>query len=358
LTSRVAALEKDRDETAKRESDIRRKARDVNSKARRLEDELESINERARALEQDLEGQRASAQKLQGRLTQAETAAQDAQAEFEREKKVWEAELQQRLEDERNRWRMDMQSQMPDAQQHLRADSPSMTNRRQSPDALALLHRKLSRATSPGMEMPLSPLDRMLDDARRPPSSRQKSSSSAARTPEVGTPQRQNSIPFGMATLAGAAGPPPYTPSLRTPSIHAVDYDDGFEHMSSPQRTIHDMVSVSTVGAGPSVQLVERMSAAVRRLESEKATSKEEMARLGAQRDEAREEVVALMREVEDKKTQDERVDALEKQLKDMDERYQASLEMLGEKTEQVEELESDVADLKKMYKELVSTMQ
>jgi DNA repair exonuclease SbcCD ATPase subunit len=358
LTSRVAALEKDRDETAKRESDIRRKARDVNSKARRLEDELEGINERARALEQDLEGQRSSAQKLQSRLTQAETAAQDAQAELEREKKVWEAELQQRLEDERNRWRMDMQSQMPDAQQqHLRADSPSMTNRRPSPDALALLNRKLSRATSPGMEMPLSPLDRMLDDARRPPSSRQKSSSSAARTPEVGTPQRQNSIPFGMATLAGAAGPP-YTPSLHTPSIHAVDYDEGFEHMSSPQRTIHDMISVSTVGAGPSVQLVERMSAAVRRLESEKATSKEEMARLGAQRDEAREEVVALMREVEEKKMQDERVDALEKQLKDMDERYQASLEMLGEKTEQVEELEGDVADLKKMYKELVSTMQ
>jgi DNA repair exonuclease SbcCD ATPase subunit len=355
LTSRVAALEKDRDETAKRESDIRRKARDVNSKARRLEDELESINERARVLEQDLEGQRSSAQKLQSRLTQAETAAHDAQVELEREKKVWEAELQQRLEDERNRWRMDMQSQIPDAQ-HLRADSPSMANRRPSPDALALLNRKLSRSISPGMEMPLSPLDRMLDDVRRPPSSRQKSSSSAARTPEIGTPQRQNSIPFGMATLAGAG--PPYTPSLHTPSIHAVDYDEGFEHMSSPQRTINDMISVSTVGAGPSVQLVERMSAAVRRLESEKATSKEEMARLGAQRDEAREEVVALMREVEDKKKQDERVDALEKQLKDMDERYQASLEMLGEKTEQVEELEGDVADLKKMYKELVSTMQ
>jgi DNA repair exonuclease SbcCD ATPase subunit len=358
LTSRVAALEKDRDETAKRESDIRRKARDVNSKARRLEDELESINERARALEQDLEGQRSSAQKLQSRLTQAETAAQDAQAELEREKKVWEAELQQRLEDERNRWRIDMQSQMPDAQQqHLRADSPSMTNRRPSPDALALLNRKLSRSISPSMEMPLSPLDRMLDEARRPPSSRQKSSSSAARTPEVGTPQRQNSIPFGMATFGGGGGGaagPPYTPS-----IHAVDYDEGgFEAMSSPQRTVHDMVSVSTVGAGPSVQLVERMSAAVRRLESEKATSREEMARLGAQRDEARDEVVALMREVEDKKVLGERVDALERQLKDVDQRYQASLEMLGEKTEQVEELEGDVADLKKMYKELVSTMQ
>lgn len=359
LTSRVAALEKDRDETAKRESDIRRKARDINSKARRLEDELEGINERARTLEQDLEGQRSSAQKLQTRLTQAETAAQDAQAELEREKKVWEAELQQRLEDERNRWRIDMQSQIPDAQ-HLRADSPSLVARRQSPDPLGLLNRKLSRSISPGMEMPLSPLDRMLDDARRPTSSRQKSSP-ATRTPELGTPHRQNSFPSGLSALGGAGtplAPSLHTPSLHTPSIHAVDYDDAFDGVSSPQLTINDMISVSTVGAGPSVQLVERMSAAVRRLESEKATTKEEMARLGAQRDEAREEVVALMREVEEKKALGERVDALEMQLKDMDQRYQASLEMLGEKTEQVEELEGDVADLKKMYKELVSTLQ
>ena len=107
LTSRVAALEKDRDETAKRESDIRRKARDVNSKARRLEDELETINERARTFEQDLTEQRAAAQKLQARLAQAETAAEDARADLEREKKVWEADLQHRLDEEKNKWKLE-----------------------------------------------------------------------------------------------------------------------------------------------------------------------------------------------------------------------------------------------------------
>jgi predicted RNase H-like nuclease (RuvC/YqgF family) len=136
-----------------------------------------------------------------------------------------------------------------------------------------------------------------------------------------------------------------------------MDYDEPFENVSSPQRTINDMISVSTAGAGPSVQLVERMSAAVRRLESEKATSKEELARLSAQRDEAREEVVALMREVEDKKNLDHQVDILAKDLKAMEQRYETTLEMLGEKTEKVEELEGDVADLKKIYRELVQTM-
>ena len=344
MTSRVVALEKDRDETAKRESDIRRKARDVNSKARRLEDELETINDRARLLEQDLTEQRSSAQKLQARLTQAEAAAQEARTDIEKEKKVWEAEFQQRLEEERNKWRIEMPTPLLNHENFLRAHSPSASNRRQSPDPMGLQGRRpggMPRSISAGME---NPIDRMLED-RRPSSSRQKSS----RTPEIGTPKRQDSFPASLSTLNGAS-------ASNTPSINMLDNDGGFD-ISSPPMTINDMISVSTVGAGPSVQLVERMSAAVRRLESEKATSKEEMSRLVAQRDEAREEVVALMREIEEKRAQDQKVDKLERELKEMDQRYQTTLEMLGEKSERVEELEGDVADLKKIYRDLVQTM-
>jgi SMC interacting uncharacterized protein involved in chromosome segregation len=353
----MAALEKDRDETAKRESDVRRKAREVNSKARRLEDELESINERARTFEHDLTEQRAAAQKLQARLTQAETAAQDARAELEREKKVWEVELQQRLEDEKNKWKIEIQtpSLLGDSH-HLRTDSPSIAQRRHSPDPLGIYNRRANpRSISSGMDMAMmSPMDRMFDEAsRRPSSSRQnKSSTTKVRTPELGTPQRQNSIPSSMSNLNGGLVP------LDTPSIHTIDYDhDPFENASSPHRTINDMISVSTAGAGPSVQLVERMSAAVRRLESEKATHKEELARLTAQRDEAREEVVKLMREVDETKKQGDKVGDLEKRLTEMKNREMTALEMLGEKTERVEELEGDVNDLKKMYRELVDTL-
>ncbi|KAJ4296495.1 hypothetical protein N0V90_006540 [Kalmusia sp. IMI 367209] len=353
LTSRVAALEKDRDETAKRESDIRRKAREVNSKARRLEDELESINDRARTLEQDLTEQRTSAQKLQARLSQAETAAQDARTDLEREKKIWEADFQQRLEEEKNKWRLELQSQttLTDAT-HLRADSPGASLRRHSPDPLGIYNSRRNmppRSISQGMDIPFSPMDRMLEEARRPSSSRQKSTS-AQRTPEIGSPQRQDSFPSISSNLNG-------TSMSNTPSIHAPSFDDALDASSSPHRTINDMISVSTVGAGPSVQLVERMSAAVRRLESEKATSKEEMARLISQRDEAREEVVELMREIDEKRGLDEKVERLEKEIREVDERYQTTLEMLGEKSEKVEELEGDVEDLKKIYRDLVQTM-
>lgn len=346
----MTALEKDRDETAKRESDIRRKARDVNSKARRLEDELDTINERARSLEQDLTEQQSNTQKLQKKLTAAETATQEAKADLEREKSVWEVESQQRLQEERSRWQLETQQHNPlTISTHLRADSPSMSNRQRSPDPLGIYHRKAPRSTASAMDT-LSPIDRMLEDARRPINNRQRSSPSV-RTPEIGTPQRQDSIPSSLSNLNGGMNAP-YTPSIQT-----VDYDEPYENMSSPHHTINDMISVSTVGAGPSVQLVERMSAAVRRLESEKATHKEEMGRLSAQRDEAREEVVALMREVEDKKSQEKRVDKLEKELGEVKERYETTLEMLGEKTERVEELEGDVQEIKKMYRELVSTM-
>lgn len=353
LTSRVAALEKDRDETAKREADVRRKARDVNSKARRLEDELESINERARVFEHDLTEQRAAAQKLQARLTQAETSAQDARADLEREKRIWDAEFQQKLEEEKNKWKQEMISPgFLNNGNHLRADSPSESRRRHSPDPLGIYNRKsVPRSISSGMDTstPLTPMDRMFDDTTRRPTSSRQRSTPKARTPEIGTPQRQGSV-ASLTNLNAALLPD-------APSIHTVDYDEPFENVSSPQRTINDMISVSTAGAGPSVQLVERMSAAVRRLESEKATSKEELARLSAQRDEAREEVVVLMREAEAKRKLDQKVETLEGDLKAMEQRYETTLEMLGEKTEKVDELEGDVADLKKIYRELVQTM-
>ncbi|KAL5397201.1 hypothetical protein PMIN03_002729 [Paraphaeosphaeria minitans] len=352
LTSRVAALEKDRDETAKRETDVRRKAREINSKARRLEDELESINDRARTLEQDLTEQRNSSQKLQARLTQAETVAQDARADFEREKKVMEADFSQRLEEEKNKWRMEMQSQATLSENHLRTDSPGPSLRRHSPDPLGIYganrRNVLPRSISHGME---TPIDRMLEEARRP-SSRQKSIPTHPRTPEVGSPQRQDSFPSISSNLMSNGHSVSNTPSIHTPSFD----DAGFDALSSPHRTINDMISVSTVGAGPSVQLVERLSTAVRRLESEKATNKEELARLISQRDEAREEVVTFMRELDEKREQGDKVERLEKEMQEMNERYEKCLEMLGEKSERVDELEEDLKDVKKMYRDLVSS--
>ena len=132
------------------------------------------------------------------------------------------------------------------------------------------------------------------------------------------------------------------------------DVFEGVETASSPQQVLQDMVSVSTVAAGPSVQLVERMSAAIRRLESEKVAAREELARISRQRDEARAELVALMREVEAGRAAAQRLAAVEAEMAEIRERYETTLELLGEKSELVEELKADVEDVKAMYRDLV----
>src|SRR5690606_27961932 len=110
------------------------------------------------------------------------------------------------------------------------------------------------------------------------------------------------------------------------------DVLDGLERSASPQNVLQDMVSASTMTAGPSVQLVERMSAAIRRLESEKVAGKEELARISSQRDDARGEIVALIRELETSRAATKRAADLEKEVAKINERYQTTLEMLGEK--------------------------
>lgn len=161
-----------------------------------------------------------------------------------------------------------------------------------------------------------------------------------------------DSLPF--VPQVSVNGGVPESPTVPPYTNQEDFFDEGVRTPATPERTINDMISGSTAGAGPSVQLVERMSAAVRRLESEKAASREEAGRLCAQRDEAREQVVSLMQEAEGKRAADERARGLEKEVRAIEERYLTTLEMLGEKSEAVEELKADVVDLKDLYRELV----
>ena len=62
------------------------------------------------------------------------------------------------------------------------------------------------------------------------------------------------------------------------------------------------------------------------------------------------------MREVDEKRASDARVTKLEKEVREVHQRYQTTLEMLGEKSERVGELEADVDDIKKIYRELIES--
>jgi hypothetical protein len=338
----------------------------VNGKARRLEDELETEKDKASTIETDLAEQKASLAKLETRLNAAETAVQEARAETERERKVFEKELQSRIDEERTKWKLENNHNInsipptPTESSHfLRAESPAayFAPRKASATDLRAIQGRRSNAGSRTFASDLPPL---FIDQSKPPSRRTSTlpyhTSLPLRTPtESATPSRKDSSSSPAHHTNGNSLPPSASISV-APSIDAIDDNLDRDSTSSPHRTVNELISVSTINTGPSVQLVERMSAAVRRLESEKAASKEEMVRILAQRDEAREEVVALMREVETLKNQKERVGVLEKDLKDVEGKYEAVLQLLGERSEENEELKNDVLDLKKIYRELVES--
>ncbi|KAI6863511.1 hypothetical protein D0864_00936 [Hortaea werneckii] len=398
LTARVSALEAERDEAAKRETEVRKKARESGQKSRGLEGELESAQEDVRGLSQELREQKEGVDRLMKKLEEREAEMKEAKADFERQKRLWEAEMNHRVEEEK------VKSQRS-ARGTPSLATASPTARKASAAAvseisgLGIIGNAASRRSShrnssndlhnPHQQRPASrrspaayanhPYDRRPSAALDNPSSPSASLS------------RQPSSDFASMDHRHYDANLPPTPSIEIDNPHENEQDetaddtDTLDRASqSPQRTnsntINDLVSTSTIGggggggagtgatgAGPSVQLVERMSAAVRRLEAEKATFKDEIARLGQQRDEARDEVVRMMRDAEAGGGKAaggvsgaggaKKGGVGEGDGEDMDkmrERYEASLEILGEREEEVQELKEDLAEMKRMYRELV----
>lgn len=281
---------------------------------------------------------------VQEKLSKAELETAEVRKDLQAARETWEARQAQRVEEEKARQREEL-SRTPDTlYQQFRTDSPVTSSRNRNgsnPDRHSPHGRRYHGLAMSGVlvERPVS----------------RRSSTQPLHSAEIRPLSRQGSVTF--TNPSSVNGTVPETPSI---TVHD-DQDDLFDGVRTPasqENTINDVISASTGGAGPSVMLVERMSAAVRRLESEKAASKDEVARLSQQRDEARDQVVSLMREVEEKRKVDGRIQALEKENQAIQERYLTTLEMLGEKSETVEELKADVADVKQMYRELVdSTM-
>lgn len=314
-----------------------------NTKSRRLEDELEQAVAKSEDATHELQSQKSQLASLRERLKRSEADLTAARQDLLMEREASETRQARHTDD--------LSARTPEtAHQLFRTESPPiiMTSHRKapvserpSPHSGRRIHGlAISGTGNPTLERPVS---------RR--SSTQPFQSFASEL-RPSSSSRRESLPF--VPQVSVNGSMPESPSV-PPSTNQEDFfEEGARTPATPERTVNDMISGSTAGAGPSVQLVERMSAAVRRLESEKAASREEVGRLCGQRDEAREQVVSLMQEVEGKRAADERARGLEKEVRAIEERYLTTLEMLGEKSEAVEELKADVVDLKELYRELV----
>ncbi|CEP10562.1 hypothetical protein [Parasitella parasitica] len=109
--------------------------------------------------------------------------------------------------------------------------------------------------------------------------------------------------------------------------------------------------SNSTTPAIVSSILVERLQANIRQLENQLNFYQTQLLSSSQSRDELSEEVLSMTQEMDQLRKQAKKTTQLEEQLQQLDDRYQTLLELLGEKTEEVEELKADLQDVKEMYK-------
>ncbi|KAI5290864.1 hypothetical protein KEM54_000217 [Ascosphaera aggregata] len=351
LVARLTTVEKERDEIEKTENEVRRKLRDANLRAKKSETELESSRNMIQELQRDLDLVKQKLERSTKKYDETEQQLASAKEDLVKERQLIEMTVQQRIEEEKLKW----QESFVAAEAHPPLESPMPYSRKSS-----LMEQYRTPSSKPRSSIINFPSGESMERAL--PSTIRHNSTTSTPSFALGRhPSNDFSVLSSVADM---------------PNINSLEADESPNELmrssmqeegaathtsfgNAQSRGVNDLISASTVGAGPSVQLVERMSATVRRLESERAASKDELARLTSQRDEARQEVVSLMREVEEKRKCDERIKELSATLEDLDQRYNTTLEMLGEKSEQVEELQADVVELKRIYRELVdSTMQ
>ncbi|KAJ2899705.1 TATA element modulatory factor [Zalerion maritima] len=340
MLSRISSIENERDEALHRESEMRKKARDAAARAERQEEELEDARLSTPNMDHINSQHKAQADRLTERAEMAEMALAEARAEIEKQKQALDEEKRKRPDNERRAWLEDLpQTYRPGTSSGLGSPQLIVPSRTFSSDYLG---------ASP---LPVK--------ARKP-----SSPSSNGEAGQMVPPRRPSALSYIQSMVSSTGGG--QTASLvygstfgdaETPPVPPDDKDemsDPIESIAAPAHGMPDVASISTIAAGPSVQLVERMSAAIRRLESEKVAAREELGRISSQRDEARGEMVTLMKEIESNKAAVEKVADLESQVEEINQRYQTTLELLGEKSELVDELKADVEDVKQMYRELV----
>lgn len=159
---------------------------------------------------------------------------------------------------------------------------------------------------------------------------------------------------IGIGGLGGMPGGPGtarrYSLSLLTEELDTFEAPD-----STPDPSF--LRDTPNSGATRNIQLIGKMSASIRRLEMELAGLKEENEQIAAEKDAAQQEVVAkydLEKQVADLQ---QSISTLEKEVAASGKKEETLLQVIGEKSERVAELQADVEDLKELCRQQVMQM-
>lgn len=113
----------------------------------------------------------------------------------------------------------------------------------------------------------------------------------------------------------------------------------------------------STSGATKNIQLISKMSSNIRRLEMDILSLKEENEELSRNKEQAQQEILGLLEVQSTVKELSTKTEQLENALREKARNEETLLQVIGEKSERVEELQADVVDLKDLMRQQVQQM-
>ncbi|POS84677.1 hypothetical protein EPUL_002437 [Erysiphe pulchra] len=280
--AKVFNLEKEKDEAIRKEIDNRRKTREAVQKLKKTEEELEDLRARISSFQQEISGLKLNCEALKIQAKEAEMKLESAKISFDQERQALKLGLQTQLAEEKQKWIEEFWT-----------NNPPLFSRRNSSifsKQKSLTYENIGPQNNPNRSFAdhsviheLTPTSHLINNF---------SSGQVTRKPSGTSILSRKNSRTSLKEKIDYVSPNP-------------DHDEFSENSFTSCPSLHntqELESNSTIGAGLSVQLVERMSSAVRRLECEKVAMQEDISRISAQRDEARTEIINLMPKLEAKK--------------------------------------------------------
>ncbi|KAJ3248287.1 hypothetical protein HDU78_001293 [Chytriomyces hyalinus] len=152
-----------------------------------------------------------------------------------------------------------------------------------------------------------------------------------------------------------AAGSPSTAASMMSPSgsMASIRMSMSGDGLQSPSSMMGSLELNSGMGAASVHQgaVVERLVHNLKQLQGQVSSLQMQMQLVTKTRDELAEELVKATAENSELKNAGSKIESLETQLTELTRRYNAALEMLGEKTEQVDELQERILEMKRIQK-------
>ncbi|KAK3838569.1 MAG: hypothetical protein JOS17DRAFT_296986 [Linnemannia elongata] len=331
LTRRISEAEENTTKAQERERTARDKLDEVKSQIIALEARLETLRIADTQLRSDMNTSKRA-------LAEKEEAARQAQAELSRERLNRERAVEEAKEDVERKWRQQQQAEV----EKLKAQIHQLQQQRPVHSGS---DGDLLSATSDSMY------------ARRPSSS----SVANVNSPMIGGGGAM------AAKMAGAQGRTSFESMTSPTSL------DGMAPSLSRSSSSHTMAGIGAGQGTPTMGLMglggsggssagqavamERLNTMVRQLEGQVTFLSEQVRSANRNKDELSDELVKVTMELEELQDAAAKVPNLEQELTLLKDRHRAALEMLGEKTEEVQELRADILDVKEAYRDQINEL-